>query len=236
MLNRIHGFVKRPLYHVLTVALFLLITGVGYKMSGIAFVAEWAGGVAAAISIFALIFKTQGYWIWSIVNAILWFYLFGFEYDTKILAGLQVGYMVFCTYGFIMWSVVRNRIGYSPAFPKDNIGSILASAIFIYTLYAYRGMEGYTYTTWWWVEVTAVAISIASNWMDAFKYKGNWIGWTMTNILFAPLFWHLGLMGPFILTFLYQVFCIIGFYRWYKEEKKLIAQGEVVLVGGAKYA
>jgi nicotinamide riboside transporter PnuC len=86
------------------------------------------------------------------------------------------------------------------------------------------------------VEFFGVAISILSNWMDAFKYKTNWIGWTLTNGLFGYLFFEGHLWGPFAMTFLFQALCCVGFYRWYKEEKKLVAEGKVVRVGGAQYA
>jgi len=235
MLRKLDQFAHSKFYNVVVGILFALFVAIGYVFGGKNFVTEWGGGVAAAISIAALIFKTQGYWVWSIINAVLWLILFA-SGDTKLLAGLQVSYIIFSLYGIYQWAKVKFRIGYDKSVWSDNFGTIVSTAIFGYTLYVYHNMPGYTGTKWWWLEFLGVGISIISNWMDAFKYKTNWIGWTMTNLLFGPLFWHLGLMGPFVLTFLYQTFCIIGFYNWYKEEKRLAAEGKVKLVGGAQYA
>lgn len=235
MLTKLDRFAHSPLYNVVVGFLFTIFSGVGYYFGGQSFLTQWAGGVAAAISIAALIFKTQGYWVWSIINAVMWFFLFR-SMHLPMLAGLQISYMIFSLYGLFMWATTKYRIGYDRSILKDNLGSIIALAIFTYTIVAYMRMPGYAFTSWWYVEFFGVFISIVSNWMDAFKYKTNWIGWTMTNILFAPLFYHGHLWGPFALTFLYQAFCFVGFYNWYKDEKRLVREGKVELVGGAEYA
>lgn len=234
MLDRLSRLVRTRLYHSLVAVGFGAFVLLGYLFGGKEFVAEWGGAVAAAICIFALIFKSSGYWTWSIVNASLWLVLFAGT--LPMLAGLQVSYIIFACYGLWQWANVKWRIGYDHSVWTDNLGTAISLAIFVYTVYAYVGLEGYAFTTWWWVEFFGVFISIASNWMDAFKYKGNWVGWTATNLLFGPLFFHLGLWGPFVMTFVYQAFCCIGFYRWYREEKQLAAAGKVKLVGGARYA
>jgi nicotinamide riboside transporter PnuC len=221
--------------HIAVGFLFTVFAAVGYILGGETFLTQWAGGVAAAISIACLIFKSQGYWFWSIVNAILWFVLF-LHFNLPMLAGLQIMYILFSVYGLTVWATTHHRIGYSIEKFKDNFGTVLGLGILAYTVYAYSGMEGYAFTKWWWVEFFGVLISIVSFWMDAFKYRTNWIGWSMTNLLFGPLFYSQGLWGPFILTFLFQVLCFIGIYKWWKDQRELVATGEVELVGGAQYA
>jgi nicotinamide riboside transporter PnuC len=235
MLSKLDKFAHSPFYNVVVGITFVVFGAVGYYFGGESFVTQWVGGVAAAISIAALIFKTQGYWFWSIVNAILWFILFK-HMDLPMLAGLQVSYIIFSLYGIFMWATTKFRIGYDHSVFKDNLGTIISLSIFIYTVIAYLHMKDYAYTTWWYIEFAGVFISIAANWMDAFKYKTNWIGWTATNFLFAPLFFHGHLWGPFVLTFLYQAFCIVGFINWYRDEKRLVREGKVELVGGAQIA
>lgn len=235
MLDTLNRFAHSRFYNLVIGAAFLVFSAVGYHFWGTSFLTQWAGGVAAAIAIAALIFKTQGYWVWSIINAVLWFFLFK-SMGLPMLAGLQISYILFSLYGLWQWANVKYRIGYDRSVWTDNIGTIISLGIFAYTVFAYINMDGYAFTSWWYIEFLGVFISIVANWMDAFKYKTNWIGWTMTNILFAPLFFHGHLWGPFVLTFLYQAFCIVGFYNWYNEEKKMVAEGKVKLVGGAQYA
>lgn len=233
MLTQLGRFAHSPFYNVIVGFLFIVFSIFCYLHGGTNFLYQWGGAVAAFISIAALIWKTQGYWGWSIVNASLWLILFAGG-NNKILAGLQVSYIIFSLYGIWQWARVKFRIGYDRNIFGDNLGTIISLIIFGVTLWIYHHIPGYTLTMWWWFEVSAVFISILSNWMDAFKYKTNWIGWTMTNILFGPLFYHEHLWGPFVMTFLYQTLCCIGFYHWYKEEQRLVAEGQVALVGGAE--
>lgn len=251
MLSKLDRFAHSPLYNVVVGVLFAAFAVLGYIYGGESFLTQWVGGVAAALAIASLIFKTQGYWFWSIVNAVLWFILFK-HMGLPMLAGLQVSYILFSIYGVWQWASVKFRIGYDKNVWTDNLGTVVSLLIFLYTVVAYMGfpdftlwfvtfngfsgMPGYAFTGWWCVEFLGVFISIVANWMDVFKYKTNWIGWTMTNLLFAPLFFHGHLWGPFVLTFLYQAFCIIGFINWYRDEKRLVREGKVTLVGGAQVA
>jgi len=220
---------------VIVFILFTIFSVVGYLTMGQTFLTQWAGGVAAAIGIACLVFKTQGYWFWSIINAVLWFFLF-LDFKLPMLAGLQVMYVLFSLYGLTVWATVHKRIGYDVQKWKDNIGTLMGLGILAYTVYAYSGMEGYAFTTWWYLEFFGVLISIISFWMDAFKYRTNWIGWSMTNLLFGPLFYHQQLWGPFILTFVFQTLCFFGMYKWWKDQREAVQTGDVELVGGAQYA
>jgi nicotinamide mononucleotide transporter len=145
-------------------------------------------------------------------------------------------YVLFSLYGLTIWATVHSRIGYDVNKWKDNFGTVLGFGILGYTVFTYRNMEGYAFTYWWYFEFFGVLISIMSFWMDAFKYRTNWIGWTMTNILFFPLFIHQGLTGPAVLTILFQVLCCFGIVKWYQDQKSMVEKGEVKLVGGAEYA
>lgn len=234
MLDTLTRVAKNPLVNVLIAVAFLIFAVLGYHFGGTPFLTQWVGGVAAAISITALIFKTQGYWAWSIVNAILWFFLY--KNGLPMLAGLQVSFFLFSLYGFWQWASVKWRIGYDRNVWTDNLGTLISLGIFVYTVIAYLGLSGYAFTGWWYIELIGVFISIIANWMDAFKYKTNWIGWTMTNLLFGPLFFHGHLWGPFVLTFLYQALCVVGIVNWYRDERKLVASGKVERVGGAQIA
>ena len=235
MLSKINQWAHNTYVNIGVVVAFTLFAVFGYTQLGQDFLTQWVGGVASAIAIACLIFKSQGYWFWSIVNAGLWFWLF-MDFQLPMLAGLQIMYVLFSLYGLTVWATVHNRIGYDVNKWKDNFGTILGLGILAYTVYAYHDMTGYAFSKWWYFEFFGVLISIIAFWMDAFKYRTNWIGWSMTNVLFFPLFIHQGLMGPAILTILFQVLCFFGMYRWYQDQKRMVKKGEVELVGGAQYA
>lgn len=62
--------------HAGATAAFVLVNGIGYAFGGIEFVQGWGGGLAAVIATAYLVWKSQGYWAWMMVNAGLWCALF----------------------------------------------------------------------------------------------------------------------------------------------------------------
>lgn len=206
--------------HAIAIALFLAINGVGYVVfDGLEFVQEWGGGLAAVIATFFLVWKSQGYWAWMIANAGLWCALF-FHQDLPLLGWLQVAFLVFATYGLVQWALVRVRIGWNPRVPADAVGGILGLGLLGYALWTYRDMAGYTWTGWWWLELTSVVAAIAAMWMDAFRYKLNWWFWSLSNLVFLPLAVHSRLWGPFAMTFVYQTINVAGWFQWVRDERR----------------
>jgi nicotinamide riboside transporter PnuC len=82
-------------------------------------------------------------------------------------------------------------------------------------------MPGYALSTWWWVEFGSVATAIAAIAMDAYRYKANWIAWTLSNCFSAPLFLHGRMWGPFVTLFMYQALNVVGWFVWVREEHHL---------------
>src|SRR5215210_1513308 len=129
--------------HAGATAAFVVVNGIGYAFGGIEFVQGWGGGLAAAIATAYLVWKSQGYWAWMMVNAALWCALF-FDAGLPLLGWLQVALFVFAGYGMTQWALVRLRIGWSPNVPSDLVGAVLGLAVLAYAVHAYRGLEGYT--------------------------------------------------------------------------------------------
>jgi hypothetical protein len=227
---RIDRFGKRlahkPRFHAAAVLFFLLVNAVGYAFAGgLDFVQGWGGGLAAVIATFFLVWKSQGYWAWMIVNAALWCALF-FHLDLPLLGWLQVAFLIFAFYGMVQWALVRWRIGWNPRIPTDAVGGALGLVFLLYALWTYRDMPGYTGTSWWWLEVVSVTAAIAAMWMDAFRYKLNWWAWSLSNLVFVPLAFHGRLWGPFVMTFVYQTVNVVGWFQWVRDEKQLAFKAE----------
>src|SRR3954447_22596162 len=206
--------------HAAAVVLFAVVNAVGYAFGGLDFVQGWGGGLAAVIATVWLVWKSQGYWAWMIVNAALWCALF-FHQDLPLLGWLQLAFLVFASYGLIQWALVKSRIGWDPRVPADLVGGILGVGLLGYTLWTYRDMPGYTGTGWWCVELVSVVAAIGAMWMDAFRYKLNWWLWSVSNAVFLPLAFHTALWGPFTMTFIYQAINVIGWVQWVRDEQRL---------------
>lgn len=219
--ERIAAASHRPLFHVACALAFVVLNVVGYfAAGGLDFVQGWGGGFAAVIATYFLVFKSQGYWAWMIVNAGLWTALF-FHDGLPMLAWLQVSFLGLSVYGAIQWALVRFDIGFRFDRRSDVAGAVIATGVFVYSVVAYARMPGYSWTGWWWVEFGSVVTAIAAIWMDAYRYKLNWGAWTASNGFSAPLFWHTGAVGPFWTIPLYQAINVWGFVRWYREEREL---------------
>ena len=138
-----------------------------------------------------------------------------------MLAWLQASFLVLAAYGMLRWWLVaRWRIGYLGT-NLDKYGVVLAVAVFGASVAAYWDMPGYALSTWWWVEFGSVATAIAAIAMDAYRYKANWIAWTLSNAFSAPLFLHGRMWGPFVTLFMYQAINVVGWFVWVGEERRL---------------
>jgi hypothetical protein len=219
MVTSLERYARSRVLNVAVAVMFVVVNAVGYGFSGIGFVQEWGGSFAAVIATAFLVWKTQGYWVWMMVNAGLWVALF-FHLGLPMLVWLQVSFLLFCAYGATQWALVRYRIGFSPRVRSDVAGSVIAAGVFAYSLYAYWNMPGYTGSLWWALELGSVVSAIAAIWMDAFRYKANWGAWTVSNCFSWPLFWHAGLWGPFWVGFVYQAINFVGYFQWAAEERR----------------
>ena len=207
--------------HSVTVVSFVALTVVGYVYGGgVSFLELWSGSIAAVIATAFLVTKSQGYWFWMVVNSALWFSLFLHE-RLPMLAWLQMSFLLLCAYGLVRWALVqRSRIGYLGT-TLDRWGVALAAGVFVWSIVAYWRMPGYALSTWWWVEFGSVALAIAALAMDAYRYKANWIAWTVSNVFSGPLFLHERLWGPFLTLFVYQAINVVGWFVWVRDEARL---------------
>jgi hypothetical protein len=235
MTTRLERYARSRVCNLAVAAAFVAANVLGYRYGGgTEFVQEWGGSLAAIIATAFLVWKTLGYWAWMMVNAALWVALF-FHQGLPMMAWLQLSFLLFCFYGAVQWTLVRYRIGFDPRVRSDVVGCVIAAAVFAYSVYAYRNMPGYTGTVWWALEAGSVVAAIAAIWFDAFRYKANWIAWTVSNLAGWPLYYHTRLWGVFAATFVYQAINVVGYVHWEREERLLRAR-KPELVVGAKHA
>jgi len=211
--------------HIGTLLVFIVGNILGYKyLGGLDFVQSWGGSVAAVIATAFLVTKSQGYWFWMMVNSGLWFSLF-LHQKLPMLAWLQASLLLMSAYGMLRWArVARKKIGYLDT-SLDRWGILIASVVFIASIIAYWNMPGYRLTFWWWLEFGSVLTAISAIAMDSYRYKLNWVAWTLSNVCSAPLFLHNRLWGPFVTLFIYQAINVLGWFVWVKEELAIKAEG-----------
>ncbi len=224
-LTKLENITHNRYLHAGVLAAFIVGNILGYKyLGGDNFVHSWGGSFAAVIATAFLVTKSQGYWFWMIVNSGLWMTLF-LRQGLPMLAWLQASLLVMSVYGMIRWALVaRRKIGYLGTH-LDKWGVIMAAIVFIASIVAYWNMPGYRLTLWWWIEFGSVATAIAAIAMDSYRYKANWLAWTVSNVFSAPLFFHGRMWGPFVTLFMYQAINVLGWFVWVKEERDIRSEG-----------
>lgn len=226
-------WVHEPRFHVVTVVLFVLVLAAGHAWDGFDFVKAWGGSIAAVIATVFLVWKSRAYWAWMMVNAGLWVALF-FEDGLNLFAWLQVSFLLFCGYGIVYWAVVRSRTGFDVRARVDRVGAYLGLGIGALAAWAYYPDE---MSVWWALEAGGMLFAILAIWMDAYRYKANWIMWSLSNACSAPLFWHFATAvdgkywGPFATLFVYQAINVVGYYEWWRAERELAGADVPPLTG-----
>lgn len=218
MIDRLKPWATSVQGHVAAIAVLLAFIIVSWADGkNTAFVESWGGSIAAIISTWFLIFKSQGYWSWTIGYSVLWGILF-FNSGLSALGAFQFVTIALCVTGAIQWYLVKRGIGINLSRISDRWVTAFATVGVGIAIYAY--WPSGTANVWWWLEIGSVLTALVAIWMDAFRYKGNWWGWTASNLCSWPLFWHQGLTGPFVANFIYQTMNFAGFYQWWKEERR----------------
>ena len=63
------------------------------------------------------------------------------------------------------------------------------------------------------------ALSIVGMWMVAQKWWQQWFCWLIVEPIMVVLFWLSGNYASAVLYVVYEVFCILGIYSWYRRSK-----------------
>lgn len=218
MTSRIRGYINTPHFHVAAALFFVVFNLLGYAYAGgIGFVWDWGGGVAAVIATLFLVFKSQGYWAWMVVSGALWSFLF-FGDGAPLLGWFQISLLIFSLYGAVQWYLVKTRIGFNPRIRTDLVGCIIAGGVFAVSAYAYWPRDGMT--TWWALEFFSVFFAVGAITLDAYKYRANWISWTLSNAVGLPLYYHNAYWGVFFTVFIYQAINVWGWIVWTDDQRQ----------------
>ena len=70
-----------------------------------------------------------------------------------------------------------------------------------------------------WLDGISSALSVVAMWMLSQKYWQQWILWLLVEPLMITLFWLTGNYASAILYIVFEVVCVLGIIRWYKQAK-----------------
>ena len=215
IVERCRRYVVSTASLVISAVAFAIVTYLFYRYEGLAWTAQWAGSIAAVWSTVYLIYKHQAYWPWTVAYSVLWGILF-FQQGLNALGAYQFITIALCVSGMVQWYLVKRGIGVNWARVSDRVVTAVTTVAVAIAVWAYWPTA---VNVWWFLEIGSVFAAVFAIWMDAFRYKMNWLMWILSNLFFWPLTVKGNLWGPFIATFVYTAIDIVGYYHWYKEEK-----------------
>ena len=70
-----------------------------------------------------------------------------------------------------------------------------------------------------WLDGISSALSVVAMWMLSQKYWQQWVLWLLVEPLMITLFWLTGNYASAILYIVFEVVCVLGIIRWYKQAK-----------------
>ena len=70
-----------------------------------------------------------------------------------------------------------------------------------------------------WLDGISSALSLVAMWMLSQKYWQQWVLWLLVEPLMITLFWLTGNYASAILYIVFEVVCVLGIIRWYKQAK-----------------
>ncbi len=129
---------------------------------------------------------------------------------------INIYYTSMSVYGWVLWSNLaqEDQLKISWAQTKDwlwTIGIFLFTMAFVIGIYIYFDkFEDWTN----YFDVLTTGLAFGSMWLMAKKKVENWLGWIITNIISAPLYFVKGLGFTGIQFIIFLILAIQGYQLW----------------------
>ena len=179
---------------------------------------ELVGAVLSFIYLYYSIRQRIGLWVFGFLSSALYVVVF---FQSKLYADmtLQFYYLGVSIYGWINWKKQTHEEGVELKIQVIKRSEILPLALWTIIIFA-----GY-----YWVLIRftdsqvpigdsfITALSIVGTWMLAKKLLENWLVWILANGLSIALFLYKGLYPTVMLSVVYTVMSVIGYWEWRKK-------------------
>lgn len=183
--------------------------------------AEVFGSLTGLVSVWLTVRNNVWCWLWGIVSVAVYTVVF---WDARLYAdmALQLVFVVMNVYGWYEWLHGQRHEQSSGAqastrrispIPQDKlllsgtIGVMLAVGIAVY-------LRRFTNAAVPEFDAALTALSLVAIWMQARKYRENWLVWLAADVAYVGLFVNRQL---WLTAALYLVFCgmaIVGWREW----------------------
>lgn len=171
---------------------------------------EVSGTLLALSGVLLLLRKNIYYWPVGATANLLWllhFYLQG----NLLAAGLQVVYITFAAYAFWRWYCQQKPRPFARWLEYLGNTIVVAALLLAVSMTEYNNLNAF-------LELVAVALFLAANWLTARKQMACWYFWIAANSVFAIFLWRTGSYAIFASQFIFIALAVWGLKSWAKGE------------------
>lgn len=164
--------------------------------------------------------KKESIWVYptGIICTITYIYIcYAVGYYGDLI--INIYYTIMSIYGWYLWSRSKHKIGLKITWctKKDWITTILITLftmIFTIIIYLYFNR----FESWLnYVDVLTTGLAFGSMWLMAKKKVENWLGWLVTDIISAPLYFAKGLGFSGIQFTIFLILSYQAYIIWKKD-------------------
>lgn len=145
------------------------------------------------------------------------------SYQSRLYAdvGLQLVYLWLTIQGLYLWQK-NNKATSSDTILKVSKTSIyewkklIITGLFFWVICIFL-LKNYSNTDVAVWDSGVVVLSLVATWQTAHKKIENWIVWVITDLLYIGLYYYKALYLLMLLSVVYCILAVIGFYTWKKK-------------------
>lgn len=175
---------------------------------------EWLAFLTGLAGVYLTIKQKISSWPIELVAIIITAYLL---YIEKLYgnACLQIFYFVLSIYGWVVWKYDSNlkHITVARLSSKQIVALLIATALqallYYYLLLYFKGNAPL-------LDACLTAASVTATFLMTKKYIENWLAWIVIDILYVVLYVQQELILLAVLSVLFSILAITGFYSWRK--------------------
>ncbi|NSW44614.1 MAG: nicotinamide mononucleotide transporter [Bacteroidales bacterium] len=183
------------------------------------FAENYIEAIAAITGIIAIFFQIRVkpiYWPISIINVMLYIFVF---YQARLYAeiSLQLYYLVMSAYGWIFWSKKANNLTIPITKTTTKTWLVIISIFpFIWLGMAFL-LKKYSNTDVPFVDSFLTTLSFVATYLLARKKIENWILWIFIDFMSIGLYFYKHLYATIILFVILTMLAFWGYFEWRKQ-------------------
>jgi nicotinamide mononucleotide transporter len=179
---------------------------------------EISGVVTGLISVWLFVKQSVWSWIWTIVNSIIYAYIF---YGVKLYPDvmLQAVFFSLSIYGWYKWlrGVEDKELPVTTLTLGQNVLSVFGiGAVAVAMGYLYKR---YTAAAFPFTDSLTTTISLFAQYFLTIKKIENWILWIIADVIMIIMYHLKGLDLTAVLFFIYLLMCIRGIIEWNRSRQ-----------------